>query len=157
FYREAKRFRLPVESVEKRETALDLYRNATHRQISRLFHRLSLLEVPFASFRSGPDFVHGHGLELIQEHWQVCWSPAVEGALIEAILYGPTVEEAAAAKLRQLIARLQDEGQGRSAAAAVELLVRACRLGLHAQATSLVPLIELHIAEDPAFSSVVGG
>ncbi len=52
---------------------------------------------------------------------------------------------------------MQDEGQGRSAAAAVEVLVRACRLGLHEQATSLVPMIELHIAEDPAFPSVVGG
>lgn len=157
FYHEAKRFRLPVETVEKRESVLDLYRNATHRQISRLFHRLAILDVPFASFRSGPDFVHGHGLDLIQEHWQVSWSPATESALIEAIVFGPTIEEAAAAKLRQEIARLQDEGQGRSAAAAVEVLVRACRLGLHDQATSLVPLIELHIAEDPAFPSVVVG
>ena len=67
FYREAKRFRLPVEAVERREMVLDLYRNANHRQESRLFHRLNLLGAPFAGFVSGPDFVHGHGLELIQE------------------------------------------------------------------------------------------
>ena len=77
--------------------------------------------------------------------------------MIEASIFGPTIEEAAAGKLRQEIERLQDEGQGRNSAAAVELLVRACRLGLHAQAAELVPLIDTQIAEDPAFPSVVAG
>ncbi len=99
-------------SVERREMVLDLYRNANHRQISRLFHRLDLLGAPFAAFVSGPDFVQGHGLDLMQEHWQVCWSPATESALIEASVFGPTVEEATAARLRQQIARLEEEGQG---------------------------------------------
>ncbi len=157
FDREARRLRLPVESVERREMALDLYRNVTHRQVSRFFHRLDLLGAPFAGFVSGPDFVTGQGLELMQEHWRVCWSPATESALIEASVFGATVEEAAGARLRQQIARLQDEGEGRNAAAAVTLLIRACRLGLHRQAGELVPLIEAHVAEDPSFASVVNG
>jgi hypothetical protein len=157
FQREARRLRLPIDTIERREMALDLYRNANHRQISRLFHRLNLLAAPFAVFVAGPDFVQGQGLDLMQEHWQVCWSPGTESALIEASVFGPTVEEASAAKLRQQIARLEDEGQGRSTAAAVALLVRACRLGLHAQAASLVPLIDVHIAGDPSFPSVVSG
>jgi len=157
FHREARRLRLPVDRVERREMTLDLYRNANQRQVSRLFHRLDLLGAPFAVFQSGPDFVQGHGLELMQEHWQVCWSPATESALIEASVYGPTIEEAAAARLRQQIARLEDEGAGRNTAAAVTVLVRACRLGLHAQAAGIVPLIDVHIAGDPAFVSVVAG
>jgi hypothetical protein len=157
FLQEARRLRLPVDSVERKDMTLDLYRNARDRQISRLFHRLNLLGAPFAFFQGGPDFVQGQGLDLMQERWQVCWSPATEGALIEASLYGPTVEEAAGARLRQDIARLEDEGQGRSAAAAVNLLVRACRLGLHAQAASMVPLIDVHVAGDPSFASVVSG
>jgi hypothetical protein len=157
FYREAERFRLPVDTVERREMALDLYRNATHRQISRLFHRLGLLEVPFASFLGGPDFVHSHGLDLMQERWQVRWSPTAEGALIEASVFGPTIEEAATTRLRERIARLQEEGAGRNTAAAVSLLVQACRLGLHQQAAGMVPLVDTHVAEDPAFPSVVSG
>jgi hypothetical protein len=39
----------------------------------------------------------------------------------------------------------------------VRLLVRACRLGLHRQAADIVPLIDTHVAEDPAFVSVVTG
>jgi hypothetical protein len=157
FLREARRLRLPVEAVERRELALDLYRNARHREMSRFFHRLDLLGAPFAQFMGGPDFVQGTGLDLMQERWQVCWSPATESALIEASAFGPTVEEAAAARLRQMIAGLEDEGQGRSTQAAVTLLVRACRLGLHAQAESIVPLIDVHIAGDPALPSVAAG
>jgi hypothetical protein len=157
FQRESRRLRLNVESVQRREITLDLYRSKRDRQLSRLFHRLDLLGAPYALFQAGPDFVQGHGLDRMHEHWQVCWSPAAESALIEASVFGPTVEEAAAGKLRLQIARLEDEGQGRSAAAAVTLLVRACRLGLHAQSASLVPLIDVHIAQDPDFASVVQG
>ncbi len=157
FQAEARRCRLPIDSVERREIALDLYRNAAHRRTSRLLHRLDLLGAPFGVFLSGPDFVLGQGLDLMQEHWQVCWSPGTESALIEASVFGPTVEEAAAAKLRRQIAQLEDEGRGRSTAAAVSLLVRACRLGLHRQAAEVTPLIDVHIAGDPSFPSVVTG
>jgi Family of unknown function (DUF5682) len=157
FQGEARRCRLPIDSVERREIALDLYRNANHRRTSRLLHRLDLLGAPFAVFLAGPDFVQAKGLDLMQEHWRVCWSPATESALIEASLFGPTVEEAAAAKLRRQIAQLEDEGAGRNTAAAVALLVRACRLGLHRQAADIMPLIDVHIAGDPSFPSVVAG
>lgn len=157
FHREARRLRLPVDSVHSREVHLDLYRNTAHRQTSRLLHRLNLLGVPFAVFLGGPDFVQGTGLELLQEHWQAAWSPATDGALIEAAVFGATIEEAAAAKLQQEIAQLEAEGQGRSTAVAVDLLIRACRLGLQSQAAALVPLIDIYIAEDPGFPSVVTG
>jgi hypothetical protein len=155
FRQEAQRLRLPIEAVERREMTLDLYRSAQHRQISRLFHRLDFLGAPFASFQSGPDFVHGVGLERLQENWLVCWSPSIESALIEASVFGPTVEEAALHKLVELVGKLEEEGKGRSAAAAVELLVRACRLGLHARTEFLLPLVATHVAEDPSFPSLV--
>jgi len=157
FYREAKRFRFVVDRVEKREHALDLYRNANHRSISRLFHRLNLIGVPFARFVAGPDFVSGLNLDLVQEHWESSWSPVVESSLIEASVYGTTIEEAATTRLKQQIAALDQEAQGRSTSAAVTLLVRACRLGLHAQSHAMVPLIDVHIAEDPMMPSVVSG
>ncbi len=94
----------------------------------------------------------------MQEHWRVCWSPGTGPVrLVEAAVFGATVEEAAAARLRQHIAKLAEDGEGRNTAAAVRLLVRACRLGLHRQASDIVPLIDVQIAEDPAFASVVSG
>ena len=157
FIREGRRLRLPVDHVESRELELDLYRNATHRQISRFCHRLELLNAPFAMFRMGPDFVLGQGLDRIREVWEVRWSPGTESALIEAAVYGPTVEEAAGGKLMEQIGQLDAQGQGRSTQTAVNLLVRAYRLGLHAQMMLLAQKIDEHIAEDPAFSSLVTG
>jgi hypothetical protein len=157
FRQEAKRLRLPVDAVERREMVLDLYRSAPHRQVSRLFHRLDFLNAPFASFQAGPDFVRGVGLERLQEQWLVCWSPSIESALIEASVYGPTIEDAALHKLVELVGKLDEEGKGRNAAAAVELLVRSCRLGLHGRTDFLVSLVASHVAEDPSFASLVAG
>ncbi len=157
FYREARRLRISLDKVERREVTLDLYRKVNHRETSRLFHRLTELGIEFAVFTSGPDFVTGQGLDLMLEHWQVCWSPATESALIEASIYGPTVEVAAGNRLRQHIAQLEDEGMGRSTAAAVEILIRACRLGLHQQTPTIARLVGIHIAEDPLLPSVTRG
>ncbi len=155
FYREANRFRLPVENVQRKEYTLDLYRSANHRLLSRFFHRLALLQAPFARLIGGPDFATGQFLDLIQERWSVAWSPVVESALIEASVFGTTIEDAAASKLKRQIATLEEEGEGRCSAIAVTLLIRACRLGLHGQSNALVPLIDLHINEDASLSSVV--
>lgn len=157
FYKECRRYRISVEQVERKEHALDLYRSATHRGLSRFFHRLSFLKAPFARFIDGPDFVSGQRLELMQEHWESTWSPLVESSLIESSLFGTTIEEAAAAKLELQISRLADDSQARCTSAAVEMLVRSCRLALHAQSSKLVPLIDLHIAEDSNVKSLVLG
>ncbi len=157
FQREADRLRLKTDSIERRQLTLDLYRKQSHREISRMFHRLDLLHVPFAHFLSGPDFASGQGLDLMQEHWHVGWTPATESGLISASFFGTTIAEAAACKLRGEIVRLADEGQGRNTLAAVATLVRACRLGLHQFSTELSRLIDEHIAEDPSLPSVVAG
>lgn len=157
FHREARRLKLPVDTVERKELALDLYRDARHRAVSRLLHRLDLLGSPFGAYVNGPDFVRGTGLDRMQEHWRVCWSPGAESALVEAAVFGATVEEAAAAKLRAQAARLEAEGAGRDTAAAVSVLVRACRLGLHRQAAALAELVGRFAADDPSFVSAVRG
>lgn len=157
FYREAKRFRLPVDRVDRKEYTLDLYRNASHRAMSRLFYRIGTLGAPYARYIDGPDFVTGMRLNLMQERWEIEWSPLLESTLIEASTYGTTIEEAVAAKLSEAIASLENDGTGRSTDAVVTMLVRACRLGLHATINQLVPKVGSHIAEDPNFPSVVRG
>lgn len=79
-----------------------------------------------------------------------------EGALVEASVYGATIEEATANRLREAIARLVEEGQGRSANAAVAMLIRACRMGLHRHTPQLLSLIASRISEEPSFIEAVG-
>jgi HEAT repeat protein len=73
---------------------------------------------------------------------------AVRGAMLVAL-------EALGADVSEFLNR--DALAGEAAATAVAMLVRACRLGLHRQVARVVPLIDVHIAEDPAFPSVVHG
>jgi len=93
-HREARKLKLAVDSIETKAMALDLYRSQRHRQVSRLFHQLDFLSVPFGRFVAGPDYVGGTGLDLLIEHWEVGWSPATEAALVEASIHGATVAEA---------------------------------------------------------------
>ena len=111
FRRTVASLKLEIDRVQAREIALDLYRKDRAREVSRLFHRLGFLEVPFAQFLAGPDFVSGQNLERVQETWRYHWSPHTEAALIERSLYGSTVEEAATARLLERIALDDKRGQ----------------------------------------------
>jgi len=154
FRETAQRLRLNIEDSVRRKSSLDLYRKATHRQSSRFFHSLTFLEVPFAAMAAGPDFVKGVGLERLFEHWSYQWTPQTESHLVEASIYGSTVEEAAANRLAQAITELETSGRGRCAAEAVGMLVHACRMGLHRHTTRLLMLIGAQVNEDPSLTSL---
>ena len=157
FRARAKELGLALGDTTRKKLALDLYRSHRHRKLSRLLHSVEFLNVPFGAVTAGPDFVSGCGLELLREHWIYSWSPFTESALIEASVYGSTVEEAAINRLRQALADLEQTGHSRSTAEAVRMLVRACRMGLHRQVELVIDLIARNITEDPAFASLVGG
>jgi len=150
----AQKLRLNIQDSVRRKSSLDLYRKAAHRQSSRFFHSLSFLEVPFAILAAGPDFVKGAGLERLFEHWNYQWTPQTESRLVESSIYGATVEEAAASRLAQAIAGLEDAGRGRCAAEAVGMLVQACRMGLHRHTGRLLTAIAAQVSEDPALESL---
>ncbi len=156
FRQRAARLRLNANPSARRAAVLDLYRRASHRQASRFLHSLAFLNVPFAAMVNGPDFVRGTGLQRLQEHWECAWSPQVESALVEASVYGATVPEAAASRLLAVVADLAREAQGRDAAVAVGMLVRACRMGLHSETGRLRALIAAAVAEDPRFTALAG-
>src|ERR1700752_263469 len=156
FRREAARARLDISDSLKRRVSLEIYRRENHRRTSRFLHCLSFLNVPFARMVGGPDFVRGTGLERIHEHWQYSWTPMTEGALVDAAMYGSTIEEASTNRLMETIARLEQEGKGRSASAAVSMLILACRMGLHRHTSQLLSLIPSRIAEEPSFTEATG-
>ncbi len=155
FRNTALQLRLKLDSVEETESTLDLYRKTTHRDISRLLHRLAFLEVPFATFVRGPDFVAGENLDRIQEVWKYRWSPQTESSLIVRSLYGATVEEAASGLLLDQFAEAEKQGQGRSAAVATQLVLQACRMGLHKHTQDLLARVGGLLVEDSAFDSLV--
>ncbi len=150
----AQKLRLNIKDSVRRKSSLDLYRKTSHRQSSRFFHSLSFLGVPFATLAAGPDFVKGTGLERLFEHWGYQWTPQTESHLVEASVYGATVEEATANRLAQAIAELETTGRGRCASEAVGMLVHACRMGLHRHTGRLLRLIADQVNEDPALTSL---
>jgi hypothetical protein len=155
FRQQAMRFRLHIQSSVTKSVTLDLYRKVNHRRISRFLHTLSFLNVPFARVLSGPDFVKGQGLDRIQEIWEYRWVPLVESALIERSLYGSTLEEAVLHQLEVTIVQLEEEGRGRSATAAVSMLIQACQMGLQTYAPRILALIAEQINEDADFNSLI--
>lgn len=155
FRNTATQLKLKLDKLDDTEATLDLYRKRGHRDISRLFHRLAFLEVPFATFVRGPDFVTGANLQRIQEVWKYHWSPQTESALIERSLYGSTIEEAASGLLLERFREAEVAGQGRSAGAGTQLVIHACRMGLHKHTQDLLTRIGVLLADDGDFASLV--
>ncbi|MBI2810162.1 MAG: hypothetical protein HYX67_04950, partial [Candidatus Melainabacteria bacterium] len=91
---------------------------------SVFFHRLLWLGVGLASLLEAPsgDFSTG---TLFLEVWGVKWSPNVESKLIDCNLYGDTIESAALAHFRELMAK-----EELNAGSASKLLVDALNMDL---------------------------
>ncbi len=148
--------RLKVDNeYEGRTIALDLYRNPSHRRTSRLLRGLELLQVPFASWEAGPDFVTGTGLTRVQERWTYRWGPAAEGSLVELSMLGATLPEAVQARFGQLIAALTEGGRRPDSNEASGLLAQAALLGLHEQAQDAVDLVAEALARESSFPAAV--
>lgn len=151
----AERLGIDIARIRAVDTHLDLYRRANHRQISRFFHRLRFLGVPFGQRIAGPDFVSGEGLERVQEVWKYHWTPEVESALIERSLYGASLEEASHGLLLEQFSENERHGQGRRADLAAQLVLEACRMGLHRHTADLLGRTGRLVAEDQSFPSLV--
>lgn len=138
-----------------REVALSLYQRDTHRAASRFLHALAFLEVPYAAWLAGPDFVAGEGLYRRQEKWRLRWSPDVDGALVEASVYGATVDAAAAGKLEEAARELAEAGYARDASAATGLFVQALAMGADDALDGLASVVQEHLQSDPRLERVV--
>lgn len=145
--------RLKIDDAQPRRTTLDLYRRPEHRLASRLLHGLSLLGVPFAVRTAGPDFVHGIGLDRLQEHWEYAYSAATEAALVEASVHGATVPLAVAQVFNRRLDRARQDG-GVDARTAATSAIHACVLGLHDHLPRVLDDLRIAIGADAAFGSV---
>ncbi|MBC7797925.1 MAG: hypothetical protein H7Z37_13720, partial [Pyrinomonadaceae bacterium] len=155
FRRRANHFKLKITDSTPKKSSLDLYRQESHRRLSRFLHGLNLLGVYFATATASPDFARGLRLEIRHEQWEYRWTPLTESRLVENSIYGATIEEAVHAKLSEKIASLESEGKANSASEAVKILILACQVGLQKQVgATLAVLIERKIASDADFSSL---
>ena len=90
--------RLPP-AAEPRDYDLDL-RKPNDLARSRLLYRLALLEVAWGVPRQG----RTPNIGTFREGWQLTWRPELDLALIEASMWGSTVEAAAAQRARSIAA-----------------------------------------------------
>ncbi|MDH6592423.1 hypothetical protein M2165_002312 [Variovorax sp. TBS-050B] len=151
----ARRAGVRLDDSTARVARLDLYRKPSHRERSRFFHAMAYLDAGLAAWLAGPDFIGNSRLNLLFEEWRAAWSPLVEARLIELAAEGASVEAVCMARLRKEEAALAAEGRGRSASAAVTLLLRACLIGLQPRLPQLLAMLSTHLDEDAALGSVV--
>jgi hypothetical protein len=90
--REQKRVRLKPEALE-RELALDL-RSDSGLDRSTLLHRLALLGAPWGKLTDA-----GKSRGTFRERWMLRWEPEFAVALVENLVFGATIAEAAAGKV----------------------------------------------------------
>lgn len=91
--REQKRVRLKPEALE-RELAVDL-RSESGLDRSTLLHRLALLGVPWGKLADA-----GRSRGTFRERWVLRWEPEFAVQLVENLIHGPTIAQAAAGRLR---------------------------------------------------------
>jgi hypothetical protein len=100
---EQKRLRLK-QTDEIKTLDLDL-REPTDRARSRLFHRLRLLEIAWAT----PENVTGKA-GTFHELWKVRWLPELELSVVEASRWGSTIAAAAGARAIELATKTEELG-----------------------------------------------
>ncbi len=92
---QCRRYGLQTSSTLETEVTLSVFSKKKHRQMSMFFHRLQFLQAPYARRVKGPNLQTGRDRNLIREIWKYKWNAQVMAALIDASVYGGTVEDAA--------------------------------------------------------------
>jgi Family of unknown function (DUF5682) len=132
----------------ERSMELDLALPAD-RARSRLLHRLRVLEIAGYARVGGTDLARREDMLRVWEAWRVRWSPEFEASCIEAAIYGPTLLEAAEARLEERARAVE-----RDAEQAALLLLDACLMGLEQRADELGASLSALIRADGRFFGV---
>jgi hypothetical protein len=115
---------------------------------SRVLHRLRVLGVPGFNLRRAAEW--GRDTTELVEKWSVQQALDADAALIEAATYGATLEDAAAGRLEDMLAR----AHGLSALA--KILEEAALVGIHTMATRLAMQIRHLAAIEPSLEELGG-
>ncbi|MGN1458432.1 MAG: DUF5682 family protein [Acutalibacteraceae bacterium] len=88
------KYGLKADTVLEQKIELDIFSKPKHMNISRFFYRVNFLETNFAKRVKGADMVSGTDRTRIKELWKYSRSVNTDSALIDANIYGATIEEA---------------------------------------------------------------
>lgn len=154
-YQKIQTLRFKLDDTLQKQRKLDIYRKPIHQQISQFLHLLNFLQVGFAQRLSGPDFIHGTGMDLLFEEWRYAWTPAVEARLIELSEQGDQLSQLATQQLLDRQQDLQTQGLGQSAMHTAQLLAQACQLGLKQQLNDLQQQLHHYLEIDQNLASLI--
>ena len=147
----AEKLRLNVSDSSRRNTTIDVRRSASGRRRSRFLWLMSFLDVGFARFIAGPDYISGRNLGRINEQWEYAWTPMVEAQLIALTTQGATLPEVARARLRASA----PEPDSRSCGAVAAIIAQAALIGLSDEMTHAMIRLDQMITADVDLGSVV--
>lgn len=134
--------------IQPRDVDLELEQPAD-RSRSRILHRLRLLDVNGYERIAGSDLSVRDDLAKVGERWHIGWSPDFDARCIESARYGPTLAEAAAARLTEAAGGLE-----RDAGRAAILLLDAALAGLTELAGNLLLRLKDLVRSDGNFFTV---
>ncbi len=118
---------------------------------SQTLHRLRILEIPGFRRTGGTDLVARDDLAAIVETWEVRWTPEHDAGCVEASRYGPTLIEAATARLVERCEAIE-----RDAEKAAERMLEASLAGIGSLAPELHARLVEVIGEDGNFVTTAG-
>ena len=117
-------YRLDVHASTRKELTLSIFGKKRHREISAFLQRMDFLGTDFAVRKKGPNLRLRKDRNLIREIWEYSYKPQVTSALIEASVYGGTLEEACRSLVDKQFQEETDAG------AASSLVVRMFEMDL---------------------------
>ncbi|MBR4731551.1 MAG: hypothetical protein IK081_02180 [Lachnospiraceae bacterium] len=117
-------YRLDVHASTRKELTLSLFGKKRHREISAFLYRMDFLGTDFAVRKKGPNLRLRKDRNLIREIWEYNYKPQVTSTLIEASVYGGTLEEACRSLVDKQFQEETDAG------AASSLVVRMFEMDL---------------------------
>lgn len=88
------KYKLKRNTVIKQKVELEIFSKPHHRKLSRFFCQMDFLETDFVKRIKGADIIQNTDRNRIREVWSYSYSIKTEAALIDASVYGGTIEEA---------------------------------------------------------------
>ncbi len=148
FREQCKRFGLNITSTTGEEVTLSIFAKKKHRNMSMFFHRVDFLKTSFAKRMKGPNLQSGRDRNLMREIWKYKWNTQVMAALIDASVYGGTIEEAVLGMVKQ---ELKKELPAQESAL---LLTSVFEMGLEEQLQSVYSRVYELLLKDTDFYSL---
>lgn len=145
---QCKRYGLQTSSTLENDVTLSIFSKKKHRQMSMFFHRLLFLEAPYARRVKGPNLQTRRDRNLMREIWKYKWNAQVMAALIDASVYGGSVEDAAKGLVQE---RLKKAVYAREGAL---LLTQVLEMGLEGQLEQVYGRLQELLMTDTDFYSL---